>query len=94
MIEKVLNKLGLYTKRQYLEIKAQKENYEKDIELWKKAANVYRSETNHLSEENIELKEEILRLINALKTSEEVKISVIKENEELKKEIESLRLRD
>ena len=65
MIERVLNRLGLYTKGQYFEL----------VEMLVTSGNCIK----HYS--------------NALEASEEAKANAIKENEELKKEIEKLRLK-
>ena len=65
MIERILNKLGLYTKEQYFEL----------VEMLVTSDNCIK----HYS--------------NALQASEEAKADAVKENGELKKEVEKLRLK-
>ena len=62
---KLLNKLGFYTKRQYLKLKHENETL------------IIRCD----------------HLMHALSASEDVKDKAIKKNEELKRELEALRLR-
>ena len=86
MLERVLNRIGLYTSKQIKEIGFYAEEVEIRLEK-------YMSLCDSLKEENEKLKDEINRLISSLKISEEVKANAVRETEELRKENEKLRIR-
>ena len=72
MLEKLLNKIGLYTKEQYLILQA-------DLKAFK--------ERNGYLRLTLDAKEdETNRLLGALKASEEAKARVIEENKKLRKD--------
>lgn len=79
MVVKVLNKLGLYTKRQYL------------FEFFR--ANNCEEEYETLDEMVEGLESERKRLLKAFRECEELRSEVVKENKELKREVEKLRLK-
>ena len=73
MLEKVLNKIGIYTAKQYLALQA-------DLNAFK--------ERNGYLRLALDAKEdEIKRLAGALQASEEAKARAVEENEELKLKI-------
>ncbi len=86
MLERVLNKIGLYTEKQIREIGFYTEEVEIRLEK-------YMSFCDSLKEENEKLKDGINRLISSLKISEEVKSNAVREAEEFRKENEKLRIR-
>jgi len=93
MIEKFLNKLGLYTKEQYLEVKAKKEKVESDYENVIAALKVCEDEKRVILAENNNLKtayENRKKQIDLLLSDFE---KLEDEKEEFKKEIEKLRLK-
>jgi len=80
MLEKVLNKLGLYTAKQIREIEFYTEEVETRLEK-------YMSFCDSLGEENEKLKQDYENLIVALKVCKDEKANALKEVEKLKLEI-------
>ena len=72
MIERILNKLGLYTKKQFDSVYRRFKELEGELMICKAGR---------------------VKLAFAVKASEEAKADAVKENGELKKEVEKLRLK-
>ena len=72
MIERILNKLGFYTEKQFDSVYRRFKELEGELMICKAGR---------------------VKLAFAIKASEEAKANAVKENKELKKEIERLRLK-
>jgi len=93
MIEKFLNRLGFYTKEQYLEVKAKKEKVESDYENVIAALKVCEDEKRIILAENNNLKtayENRKKQIDLLLSDFE---KLENEKEKFKKGVERLRLK-